>query len=138
LPFETVGSGEKGCVRLSGSEDFLSFRREPFDPDSKSIPGILDSEILSPRDFLFDYIHMGFRMTRGLFRDSFLKIFTASPEKLIPDTLQKYNHRILFDEKFIALNDEGRRFLNSFLIDCMTELDRSGWNGPICWPLGDI
>jgi oxygen-independent coproporphyrinogen-3 oxidase len=134
LPFEIVDSGETGCVRLTGSEDFSVFSEEPFDRASRKIPQALDAEVLSPRDFLFDYIHMGFRMNRGISRKVFSEIFSAAPESFFPETFAKYARRMRMDAQFLRLDDIGLRFLNTFLIDCLTELDKTGWKGPFYWP----
>jgi oxygen-independent coproporphyrinogen-3 oxidase len=116
-----------GPIRLSGKRSV-----------SASCPPEPDIEIISPQDFLKDYILMGLRTQEGIDTKTFFRIFHLDFYETFSHAVQK-NIRFMANNEhrslYCALTPKGRRLLNPILIDFFEKIDRLAYRGPLDWPL---
>jgi len=84
-----------------------------------------ETEEITGKSYIFEYLMMGFRMTAGIARSDFSKTFGKEINDVIPGTLTNWKSRGLAVETddTIALNKEGLLLLNQFLLDTLSELE---------------
>ncbi len=86
-------------------------------------PSSPETEEISRRDSLFEFLMMGFRLIAGPDKKEFLYRWGIEIEEAIPKTLAKAKRDCLLAEDNLSLNTQGLSLLNRFLIDCMEELE---------------
>jgi oxygen-independent coproporphyrinogen-3 oxidase len=121
-----------GPLRLSGVRNIDAYTQDPC---------LAETECLSGRDFLADYILLGLRTSDGIDLNTFSAIFSLNFLETFSQTVYKNRRFIEKDSansgKF-RLTDKGRRLLNPILVDFLLELDRLNDPGPPAWPVGGI
>ena len=126
-----AASGPPGLpLRLSGKKDIAAYIAKPLEQET---------EVLSPRDFLADYLLMGLRTSDGIDPRTFSRIFGI-------DFRHSFSRAIAKNKKLIAcdspdrftLTDKGRRLLSAVLGDFFQEIDSLGYAGPLVWPLRGV
>ncbi|MDR1933669.1 MAG: radical SAM family heme chaperone HemW [Spirochaetales bacterium] len=121
---------ETGPVRLSGIRDLGAYTKGPC---------LSETELLSPRDFLADYILLGLRTSGGIDIQTFAQIFHLDFFETFSDVIYK-NRRFAVKNSGrsgnFTLTDRGRRILNMLLLDFLGAIDALKYEGPLRWPLG--
>ncbi|MCQ2604817.1 MAG: radical SAM family heme chaperone HemW [Spirochaetia bacterium] len=127
LPYIGVGPGgvstlhDENCTlrRISNVHDIRKYL------DSPDIFCGAETESISRKDYLFEYLMMGFRTMKGISCSDFSRIFGDVPEVFIHDTWKKWqaDGSTAGDSEYMCLNSRGLLFLNQFLIDVLAELD---------------
>lgn len=82
------------------------------------------SEIISPKEFLKDYLIMGFRLVDGIKKSRFKEIFGQEIEEIITITkdLLKRN-LIIVDQNSYKLSDKGYDIMNSVVVDILESIE---------------
>jgi len=91
-----------------------------------NVAACFETEHISRKDLLTETLMMGFRLASGPFPEVpdealFKKRFSISLEEAIPNTISKWQNLGLYRRDKNALTDQGRLFLNSFLLDALGE-----------------
>jgi len=121
----TLPGESSAPVRLAKEKDIGHYLRDPVD---------YEVEKISPRDFLVDYLLMGFRTRRGIDRAAFTGVFGDDPVCFFPRSREKNSSFFIVTDESIALSDPGLRMLNTILLDIMDELDRMELPAHVRWP----
>ncbi len=105
----TLGSGA-GPVRIESSTGLPS-------PEYRQ-------EILSPRDFFFEHLIMGLRLSEGVYRSRIERIFGIDPVDALPSTLEKAKGRgfVEITDDILACSPNGLIYLDSILRDAAEEI----------------
>ena len=85
---------------------------------------IQQRENLSRLDFMVEHFIMGCRLTEGIDENLFRKRFGDRSFNLIPETVEKWSEKNLYDTVNMRLNDNGLLFLDGFLADVYEELTK--------------
>jgi len=80
------------------------------------------TEYIGRRDLMKETLMMGFRLAGGPDEALFQKRFSTAIEDAIPETISKWGRRGLYRRGWNALTNDGRLFLNAFLLDAFEEL----------------
>ncbi len=93
----------------------------------------VESEV-QPFDSAFEVMMMAFRTTEGLDAGAFAARFGVEAEALVGQSLAKWGARLRREGSRLALDGRGLDLLNSFLSDCLAEMEgtfpRSGSRDP--------
>ncbi|CEM60900.1 coproporphyrinogen III oxidase family protein [Treponema phagedenis] len=87
---------------------------------------VYDYEILGEKELIEEVLLMGLRLTEGIERQGFIKKFDNDITRYIPETLCIWEKRgdCIIDKKHIRLTETGINFLDIFLRQAFTELDK--------------
>ncbi|MBO7429396.1 MAG: radical SAM family heme chaperone HemW [Spirochaetia bacterium] len=115
----TLHTGERGLFRIANLPDLERYL---------SSDGLLcgaETEEITGKSYIFEYLMMGFRMTAGILKSDFLATFGMELSEVIPETLAEWKNKGLASETDEAVNltKEGLLFLNQFLLDALSELE---------------
>ncbi|MDR1627131.1 MAG: coproporphyrinogen III oxidase family protein [Spirochaetia bacterium] len=122
--------GSAGPLRLSGPRDIGIYTRDPCRPET---------EALSARDFMADYILLGLRSSGGIDPRAFFRIFGIDFRDTFSRTVRKNRRFVAKNAEnpgAFALTAKGRRVLNPILVDFFLELDRLDYTQMPVWPMG--
>ncbi|GHT48856.1 hypothetical protein FACS1894102_2630 [Spirochaetia bacterium] len=91
-----------------------------------TIKKVYEKENLDKVAVIKETLLMGFRYINGPDKELFYDRFGLKIEDIIPKTIAKWQDRNLLnsDGEHIALTKEGLLLLNSFLTDCLIEVDK--------------
>lgn len=91
----------------------------------KSVHWGEEVEKLSPKEFLKDYVMMGFRLKKGINRERFRKIFKLDIKDLVMN-INSLDLKKLFiiDDNNVSLTDKGYNIMNSIIIELIDYIDR--------------
>ena len=126
LPY--IGTGPGGVSTLHDRDSLFRIANVP---DFEKYLGNTDllcgaeTEEITGRSYIFEYLMMGFRMTAGIAKSDFSKTFGREITDVIPETIADWKSRDLAVETddSIALNKGGLLLLNQFLLDALSELE---------------
>ena len=82
----------------------------------------VESEV-NPFDSAFEVMMMAFRTTEGLDAGAFAARFGVEAEALVGQSLAKWGARLRREGSRLALDGRGLDLLNSFLSDCLAEME---------------
>lgn len=82
-----------------------------------------EEETLDRATLIQESLMMGFRTLMGPDEALFQRRFHQSIAELIPETLSVWKRRDLMQDNRLALTADGLLLLNSFLVDCLRELE---------------
>lgn len=84
-----------------------------------------ETEILLEKDVLSETLIMGFRMIKGIDRNSFYSRFGKDILEYIGKTVHKWQRKklVILSDEHISLTKNGLLFLNSFLCECLQEIN---------------
>ena len=122
--------GENGTIsRFRTKPDVLSYSRGGWSYD--------DVDVLTPVDFLKDYLLMGLRISEGISRREFEAVFSCQPEEMVPSSFEKWKQVGCFDctDSSFCCSEKGMDLLNSILIDFFDEIDRTDKTLNPDWPI---
>ena len=127
LPY--IGTGPAGVSTLHDEKG--SLYRIANVPDLEKYldsSGLLcgaETEEITGKSYIFEYLMMGFRMTAGIRKSDFRSTFGREMTEVIPETLSDWKNKNLLveTEESIALNKGGLLLLNQFLLDTLSELE---------------
>jgi len=118
-----LGPGASGTIahgdtssRFTNRKDIEAWIADP--------SGIREIEEIGRLETMEEVILMGFRLARGLDRESFKSRFGVDALDCIGAAAARWRDRGLLelDDSRIALTREGLLFLNRFLSDCLAEI----------------
>jgi coproporphyrinogen III oxidase-like Fe-S oxidoreductase len=119
------GPGASGTIR---DGDRATRTRIPSDADSYLSSGPkAEIELLDRSATMAETLMMGFRLSDGPDPDRFLARYGLALESCVPTTLHAWRSRGLVDPDRPRLNGEGLLLLNPFLVDCISELESTGF-----------
>ncbi|MBR5672010.1 MAG: hypothetical protein IKX02_01045, partial [Spirochaetales bacterium] len=115
----TLQDGEGGLYRIANVPDLVKYLASP---------GLLcgaETEEITGKSYIFEYLMMGFRMTAGIRKSDFKSTFGKEMTEVIPETLSDWKNKNLLAETddSAALNKGGLLLLNQFLLDTLSELE---------------
>ena len=127
LPY--IGTGAGGVSTLHAGKDSL-FRITNV-PDLERYlagSGLLcgaETEEVTGKSYIFEYLMMGFRMTDGIAKADFHTTFGREITDIIPETLADWKAKGLAAEtkSAVFLTKQGLMLLNQFLLDALSELE---------------
>ena len=122
------------AARLSGLRDLEAFSRADFSKPRIEDSGGVEVERIDAKAFLLDYLLMGLRTEDGIEEDAFRAVFGVSLRGLSAETLRRREEFFQTTPGRLALNDRGRRVLNSVLVDFFRELDGKEPPFSCVWP----
>jgi len=84
-----------------------------------------ETEEITGKSYIFEYLMMGFRMTAGIRKSDFSQTFGREMTDVLPETLSEWKKKGLAVETddSTALTKEGLLLLNQFLLDALSELE---------------
>lgn len=126
LPY--IGTGAGGVSTLHTGEGLFRIANLPDLERYLASDGLLcgaETEEITGKSYIFEYLMMGFRMTAGILKSDFLATFGRKITDVIPETLADWKARNLASEtdEAVKLTKEGLLFLNQFLLDALSELE---------------
>lgn len=127
LPY--IGTGAGGVSTLhTGMGSLLRIANVPDLERYLSSDGLLcgaETEEITGKSYIFEYLMMGFRMTEGIAKSDFRSTFGREIADVIPETLSSWKARNLASEtdEAVKLTKEGLLLLNQFLLDALSELE---------------
>ena len=127
LPY--IGTGSGGVSTLhDGKGSLYRIANVPdLEKYLESIDLLCDAETeeITGKSYIFEYLMMGFRMTAGIRKSDFRSTFSREMNEVIPETLSDWKNKNLLveTEESIALNKGGLLLLNQFLLDTLSELE---------------
>jgi len=120
---------KKGIKRISNPHNLNNYLK------GSSENWSVKEENIENSDFLFENYMMGLRTKKGINRKTFYRRFNVYPEELIKDTIvSAQDNTFVLSEKFLALNDDSRLFMNSLLMKISDELESFKIDFTINWP----
>lgn len=84
-----------------------------------------ETEVLQEKDVLSETLIMGFRMIKGIDRNLFYSRFGKDILEYIGKTVHKWQIKkfVIISDEHISLTKNGLLFLNSFLCECLQEIN---------------
>ena len=115
----TLQDGEGGLYRIANVPDLAKYLA------SSGLLCGAETEEITGKSYIFEYLMMGFRMTAGIRKSDFKSTFGREITDMIPGTLSDWKNKNLLTEteESVALNKGGLRLLNQFRIDTLSELE---------------
>ena len=126
LPY--IGTGAGGVSTLHDGDGLFRIANVPDLERYLASSGLLcgaETEEVTGKSYIFEYLMMGFRMTAGILKDDFRTTFGREITDIIPETLSDWKERGLVSdaENAVALTKQGLLLLNQFLLDALSELE---------------
>lgn len=126
LPY--IGTGAGGVSTLHDGDGLFRIANMPNLESYLAGSGLLcgaETEEVTGKSYIFEYLMMGFRMTAGILKDDFRTTFGREITDIIPETLSDWKERGLVSdaENAVALTKQGLLLLNQFLLDALSELE---------------
>ena len=126
LPY--IGTGAGGVSTLHDNGSLFRIANVPDLRKYLESTDILcgaETEEITGKSYIFEYLMMGFRMTAGIAKSDFFNTFGKEIINVIPETLSNWKNKGLAVETddSIALNKGGLLLLNQFLLDALSELE---------------
>lgn len=123
--------GGGAIIRQENSPDLASYLASP-----EEVPG--EKTVLTPWEFLEEYLLMGLRTAEGISLDDFTSVFHSPLESLLPRWLDRGIREGWLDREKgrVSAAGEGILFLNRRLVEAFDELDRMEADllSPPRWP----
>jgi oxygen-independent coproporphyrinogen-3 oxidase len=93
-----------------------------------------EKEVLSPVDFLKDFLLMGLRLAEGIDTARFKSIFGIHAESLFPRSLERWcaAELLVLDEAGLRASAAGMDLLNTILVSLFAELEDKDLSGLSC------
>lgn len=115
----TLQDGKGGLFRIANVPDLERYLA------SDEILCGAETEEVTGKSYIFEYLMMGLRMTAGIKKSDFKSTFGRDIAHVIPETLSEWKDKNLMveSEDSIALNKGGLLLLNQFLLDALSELE---------------
>ncbi len=115
----TLQDGEGGLYRIANVPDLAKYLA------SSGLLCGAETEEITGKSYIFEYLMMGFRMTAGIRKSDFKSTFGREITDMIPGTLSDWKNKNLLTEteESVALNKGGLLLLNQFLLDTLSELE---------------
>jgi len=104
-----------GCLRVDEARSLEAY-------SSESGPTAVETEV-GPFDAAFEVVMMAFRTKAGLDRDAFERRFGLDPLSIIGESLEKWRRHVGREGASLCLDSRGLDLLNSFLSDCLAEME---------------
>lgn len=122
-PYAGCGPGAVGTLplpfptRITNTHDFATFLQHP--------QWGVTHEPLTPREFMREYLMMGFRRAAGINKKRFVTLFNILLDACIPRTIERWKLAEITtaDGDAWTLEEEHRYLLDQFLVDAFVELD---------------
>ena len=126
LPY--IGTGAGGVSTLHDGEGLFRIANVPSLEGYLAGSGLLcgaETEEVTGKSYIFEYLMMGLRMTAGILRSDFRTAFGREITDVIPGTLSDWKEKGLLaeTENSVALTKQGLLLLNQFLLDALAELE---------------
>ncbi len=126
LPY--IGTGAGGVSTLHDGDGLFRIANVPNLERYLGGSGLLfgaETEEVTGKSYIFEYLMMGFRMTAGILKSDFRTTFGREITDIIPETLSDWKERGLVSdtENAVALTKQGLLLLNQFLLDALSELE---------------
>ena len=115
----TLHDGEGSLYRIANVPDLTKYL------ESSDLLCGAETEEVTGKSYIFEYLMMGFRMTAGIRKSDFKSTFGREITEVIPETLSDWKNKNLLAETddSVALNKGGLLLLNQFLLDTLSELE---------------
>jgi oxygen-independent coproporphyrinogen-3 oxidase len=104
-----------GCLRIDEARSLEAYA-------SESGPTAVETEV-EPYDAAFEALMMAFRTKAGLDRGAFERRFGLDPPSIIGASLEKWRRHARREGGRLSLDGRGLDLLNSFLSDCLSEME---------------
>lgn len=81
-------------------------------------------EIISPKEFLKDYIIMGLRLKKGIDKERFKLIFNSDIDKIISTTPGLVDDNLIYNGRdFYSLTEKGYDIMNTVVVDILEAIE---------------
>ncbi len=93
-------------------------------------------EFLQTKEFLFEHLMMGLRLTKGIDLKRIEEVFSLKPEYLLKTTFAPLITRRLLQYKnsFLSTTQRGMNLLNPLLVELLGQIDKIPLPSTISWP----
>lgn len=124
-PYLGIGPGAVSTLPSAGGEVLRLHHPENLNAYLAGNPWGLGVETITPKEFLFENLMMGFRLRDGIERESFVRRFGLPLPELLPELWGRWQEQGFLREEssLYAFTDQGRLSLNRRLLEAQVAMD---------------
>lgn len=128
LPYIGTGPGGVSTLHIKGASLLRISNVKDFDLYLEGAGKMwnAETESIKTKEYIFEYLMMGLRMRKGIYKAAFEKKFKRDIVSLLPETLDRWISLGYVSEtaRTLRLTDKGLLIMNRFLVEVLEELDR--------------
>jgi len=112
-----------GVIRITGKADIHQYLTDMSGENNPFLNA--ETEIISPADFLFENIMMGFRLKAGILKDKFIKRFGKGLDEIFPGLIKQWKSEGIMKtgKNNYSLTKRGRFILNTLLLSIQKHME---------------